>query len=432
MVRHFCFRREKTRIERNATIGIHLRIPVKQQGMLYAKTSKPRSGKVLLPGFSLLSVQRDGVHFTTATLRSAAAAAAAAEDEYATAQQEVERRVVGVACSYAPALERLASRLGVADALYGFAVAAAEAPATYCVPVVLDEDCSHRELRLTDLRHAAVEAVPDRQFVPNDVALGAAADGERRLAIVTGPNMGGKSTFTRSVAVAALLCQAGCLVPATAAVLPVFDSIFARVGVSDLQVRGVSGFMAEMLETASVLRAATSRSLVVVDELGRGTSSYDGFGLAAAVAWHLSECIGCISLFATHFHEVCSLLDDVRAAPAGEAVALQPTSVAASACQNDDAPLPVLTHAVCLHASAVSSAAGVTMLYRILPGVSKRSFGISVAELAGFPEAVTSRASEVLQSLVGQSGDSGSCDAAAVQISPAAKRVMQAAKMTAL
>ena len=380
-------------------MGIHLRLPAKQQSSLYqgkgARAPKGGGKGALRPGFSLLSVQRDGVHFSTASLGAAAGRVAAAEASYGEAQAEAAGRVLAVASTYAPALEALAGDVAALDALRSFATAALEAPAEYCVPVLLDGPGA---LRLEGLRHATVERAQARAFVPNSLALGCGGAGAAggpgsegggdaaTLAVVTGPNMGGKSTFSRSVALAAVMCQAGSLVPARSATMPAFDGVFARVGAADAQLRGVSSFMAEMLETGTLLRAATARSLVVIDELGRGTSTYDGFGLAASVAAHLVRRTRCTALFATHFHELAGMVDGSWGAGEGAVVAETAATLRGGA-RN-------------LHATADATGDDVVMLYRVVPGASRRSFGLHVARMAAFPRAVVERAGEVLGRLV--------------------------------
>jgi DNA mismatch repair protein MutS len=209
--------------------------------------------------------------------------------------------------------------------------------------------------------------LPSGEFVPNDCRL----DGERRqILLLTGPNMGGKSTYLRQVALAVLLAQCGSFVPAARAEIGLVDRLFTRVGASDRLGAGESTFMVEMSETAEILKSATARSLVILDELGRGTATYDGLALAWAVTEFLHEASGPRprTIFATHYHELTQLADR-------------------------------LTRLANVQATVKEWGDRVVFLHRIGEGAADRSYGIHVAQLAGLPEAVLARAREVLAEL---------------------------------
>jgi len=237
------------------------------------------------------------------------------------------------------------------------------AASNFTKPFVHDGD----DFQAVDARHPIVERHLAGAFVPNDIALDGAAT---QLVILTGPNMGGKSTYLRQVALLALLAQAGSFVPARSAKLAVLDRIFARVGASDNIARGQSTFMVEMQETAAILHTATHRSLVILDEIGRGTATFDGLSLAWAVAEHLASegHVRPKTIFATHYHELTDLAD-------------------------------ALPGVVNCHVAAREYRDDIVFLHKIVAGRSDRSYGIQVARLAGLPASVVRRASEILHAL---------------------------------
>ena len=213
--------------------------------------------------------------------------------------------------------------------------------------------------------------LPSGSFVPNDIALG--GDGAS-LMMLTGPNMAGKSTFIRQVALISLMAQIGCFVPAESARLSLVDRIFTRVGLQDDLATGQSTFMVEMVETAAILRHATPKSLVVLDEIGRGTSTYDGLAIARAVAEYLHSHprLGCKTLFATHYHELTALAK-------------------------------YLPKVINYNVSVVEENGHVTFLHRIVLGGADKSYGVYVGRLAGLPQPVVNRAWELLNDL--EAGD---------------------------
>jgi DNA mismatch repair protein MutS len=257
-------------------------------------------------------------------------------------------------------LQRTAGLLAELDVTRALAEAAAARG--YVRPVVDDDDV----LEIREGRHPVVEtALDSERFVPNDLVLDRDA---RMVAVLTGPNMAGKSTYIRQAALITLLAQAGSFVPATSARIGACDRIFTRIGAEDDLAGGRSTFMVEMAETANICHHATRRSLVVLDEVGRGTSTFDGVAIAWAVTEYLAQVTGCRTLFATHYHELTALADEVRGV-------------------------------FNLHVAVEEWGDDVVFLHRIADGGTDRSYGIHVARLAGLPQAVIERARALLGGL---------------------------------
>ncbi len=277
--------------------------------------------------------------------------------------QELETAIYKQVCrevaAHATAILATAAALATLDALLSLAESAVRYG--YVRPV-LDEG---ERLVLRDARHPVVERfLPSGAFVPNDAEL---STDENQLVILTGPNMAGKSTYLRQVAVAVLMAQIGSFVPAAEAHVGLVDRIFTRVGLQDDLASGQSTFMVEMVETAAILHHATRRSLVILDEIGRGTSTFDGLSIAQAVAEHIHDAsrLGCRTLFATHYHELTALADRLPR--------VRNLSVAVSDRDGE-----------------------VVFLHRIIQGGADRSYGVHVAQLAGLPRPLIARAEELL------------------------------------
>ncbi len=284
---------------------------------------------------------------------------------------ELEARLFGElrreVAAAVPRLLETAARVAALDVLAGFARLAERRG--YIRPEVH----TGYEMEIRDGRHPVVETMmPREEFIPNDVVL----DDDARVMILTGPNMAGKSTLLRQVGLIQLLAQVGAFVPASSARLPVCDRIFTRVGASDDLVRGQSTFMVEMSETASILHNATDRSLVLLDEIGRGTATYDGVSIAWAVTEHLHEKTRAKTIFATHYHELTQLADQ----------------------------LPALVNA---NVAVKETGEDIVFLRRLEPGGADRSYGIQVGRLAGLPAAVVGRAREILAELEGTHSQHG-------------------------
>jgi DNA mismatch repair protein MutS len=297
--------------------------------------------------------------YVTPELKEYEAKVLGAEERIATRELEVLeqlRRLVGAAIARVQATAGLLARLDVWAALAD--VAERE---RYARPDVTDEYA----LRLEGSRHPVVERMMAREaFIPNDIVL----DEAGRVVLLTGPNMAGKSTLLRQVGLCVVLAQMGSFVPCRRARVGVVDRLFTRVGASDNLVRGQSTFMVEMSETSAILHAATVRSLVLLDEIGRGTSTYDG----VAIAWAVTEClhngIGCKTIFATHYHELTQLTEE-------------------------------LEHARNFNVAVREVGEEIVFLHRLEPGGADRSYGIHVGRLAGLPAPVVTRAWQVLKLL---------------------------------
>ncbi len=286
------------------------------------------------------------------------------------AERAVYRRVCAQLAESANAMSRVAAAIARLDVFSGLADAAVENG--YVRPTL---DLGNA-IRVKNGRHPVVERVLDTgAYVPNDVEL---SNDETRMVVLTGPNMAGKSTYIRQVAIITLMAQIGSFVPASEATIGLVDRIFTRVGLQDDLATGQSTFMVEMVETAAILNQATPRSLVILDEIGRGTSTYDGLSIARSVIEHIHNDprLGCKTLFATHYHEL--------------------TRLAAS--------LPGVRN----YSVAVTEEGNkVVFLHQIVPGGADKSYGVHVAQLAGLPQGVINRAWEVLAELEAQSAANG-------------------------
>lgn len=305
-----------------------------------------------LPYVHICQVLTNGVQFTTTKLKALAAEHRRIKSEYEKRQTNLLNAATDVAATYVPVLEAATATLAELDVLLGFAHAACHAGSGYCRPQLEENGDA---VVLTSSRHPCVELQDQVDFIPNDYHF---VRDTSRFQLITGPNMGGKSTYIRQLGTIAVMAQIGSFVPAQAARLPVFDKLLVRVGAGDLQQRGVSTFMMEMLEAAAILHKATARSLVIIDELGRGTSTYDGFGLAWAISEYLLDKVRAMCVFATHFHELTALQQE------------HPTGF------------------VNKHVTAVAGDKQITMVYQVRDGACMESFGVHVAAMAGFPESV--------------------------------------------
>lgn len=264
---------------------------------------------------------------------------------------------------YIPALQKLGNELAALDVYTGFATVAEDN--NYCRPSFHTDT---QDIDIVAGRHPVVEKVMSSgSYIPNDIKM----DQATNVYLITGPNMSGKSTYMRQMALIAIMAQVGSFVPADSAQLPIFDQIFTRIGAADDLISGQSTFMVEMSEANEALQYATKRSLVLFDEIGRGTATYDGMALAGAIVKYLHDKVGAKALFATHYHELTSLDQ-------------------------------TLTHLKNIHVGASEENGKLIFLHKILPGAADQSYGIHVAQLAGLPNRVLREAEKLLKRLEAQ------------------------------
>jgi DNA mismatch repair protein MutS len=335
----------------------------------YIEITRSHLAKFTLPAdYTRKQTVANAERFVTPELAEFEQKILTADERRVAIELEIFTHVRGEIAAAAERLLALAGRVATADALAGLAEVAHRG--AYCRPVVDDSGV----VEIADGRHPVVERLAAAgSFVPNDVRLDPAGE---QILIVTGPNMAGKSTLIRQVALTVILAQMGGFVPARAARIGVCDRVFTRVGAGDNLARGESTFLVEMRETAHILRYATARSLIVLDEIGRGTSTYDGVSIAWAVAEHVHDQVGAKTLFATHYHELCAL--------AGLHARVRNVSVAAREWKGE-----------------------VVFLRKLAAGGASRSFGVEVAKLAGLPPSVVDRARAILRTLESDGGARG-------------------------
>ena len=256
---------------------------------------------------------------------------------------------------YIPALQEISRIISEIDVLQSFATVSEEN--NYTRPKLTDK----RFVSIIEGRHAVVEKVLDSEYVNNDIIF----DDDTDILLITGPNMAGKSTYMRQFAITVIMAQIGCFVPAKEAIMPVFDAIYTRIGASDDLVSGESTFMVEMKEANDAISNATKNSLVLFDELGRGTATFDGMALAQSIIEYLHDNIRCKTMFSTHYHELTDLEN-------------------------------TLSHLRNIHVSAYEEDGNITFLHKIEKGSVDKSYGIHVARLANLPKNLIERATTIL------------------------------------
>lgn len=332
----------------------------------------PNSVKLIRgkPEYKQLQQIKAGVIITTMGMSKLNESYSKLTERYNIQQREIVSKIIEIGLTYKPAFIDLSTIISNLDVIISFSHAAALAPEVYTRPEkIYGLNELDRCIDIKEGRHPCLEQMENMIYIPNDYHF---LTNEEEFGIITGPNMGGKSTYIRTIGVICLMNQIGSLIPcASGSKISIVDSILARVGASDSQLKGVSTFMAEMLEMSNILKVASSNSLVIVDELGRGTSTYDGFGLAWSISSFIANNIKCFTLFATHFHEITKL-------------ALENSNI-------------FNLHVIAQVENGLSdmdrkTEDHIVLLYKVERGISDESFGINVAQLVKFPQKIINQA----------------------------------------
>ena len=349
---------KKIKLEESPQYSFHMRIG-RSEGWALRETK--------VNSFVELATLKNGVLFCTQEMRNLTLEYEGLASEYTQTQSAIVREVCQVTSTYIALFARVDQLIARIDVACALASAALSSPVPWTRPVL-----GAQSLKIVDSRHPCIEGSVN--FIPNSLI----QSPTQRLFILTGPNMGGKSTFIRQIGLLSIMAQIGSLVPCGAgSEFPLFDMIMTRIEANDHLEKGVSTFMLEMIESAHLIATATPQSLVIIDELGRGTSTQDGFELAWSIAQELAENIKCLTLFATHFHELTMLK---------EFVVSEGQSGGESVVDN-------------LFVDAGVSEGEISFGYRVRKGVGQRSFGIDVAKFCGFPPLVLDIARDLASAL---------------------------------
>lgn len=348
--------------ERRATGINNLKIGYNHVFGYYIEVTKANIDKLPADRYERKQTLVNAERFATPELKEKESLILGAQDKSTALEYELFVKVREAVKEQIDRLQKLAANLAALDVIQAFAKVAED---YHFVRPSLNHD---HQLQIEDGRHPVVEKFMGHQeYVPNDVLMG----GDTSILLITGPNMSGKSTYMRQLALTAVMAQMGCFVPAKRAQLPIFDQIFTRIGAADDLVSGESTFMVEMMEANNALQNATADSLILFDEIGRGTATYDGMALAQAIIEFVHNRVGAKTLFSTHYHELTAL--------EGE-----------------------LDHLQNVHVGATEENGELVFLHKVTPGPADKSYGIHVAKLAGMPTPLLTRANQILTSLEGQ------------------------------